>query len=619
MARTLIRIFLDTVSEHRKDAQFLRRTPAGWEPIPAMRAQDDVAHVALGLRAHGVQSGDRVALLAETRYEWAVADLAILALGAITVPIYATQTAPQVRAVLADAGVRAAVVSTPAQLDKLLAAAAGIPGLALVVPMDDAPSADPRVRSWNQIAGRGAFTHGADAFAFLEQAGRVQPDDVATLIYTSGTTGEPKGAMLTHANIATNVASCLQVVALGPEDRSLSFLPLSHVFERMAGMYAMLAAGVTIAYAHNVESVARDAMEVRPTIITAVPRFYEKVMARVLERGHSGSSLERRVFAWGLGRGRARARAYFARRRREGPLDALADRLVGARVRAQIGGRLRFGVSGGAPLSADVLEFFFAMGIPVIEGYGLTETSPVICLNRLGDETPGSVGAPIPDVSVEIGPEGEILTRGPCVMKGYWHNEAATREALRDGWFHTGDVGRFDSQGRLYITDRLKDLIVTAGGKKVAPQPIEARLKTSRWINEAVLVGDRRPYVSALIVPEFAALEAEARARGWPAGSRQELLSSPGVNALYEAELERVNGGLAPFETIKRFALLERELSQDSGELTPTLKVRRRIVDERYAQVIGELYGPHAHAAPPDLAAPPAPPSSAEHPVQRAM
>jgi long-chain acyl-CoA synthetase len=358
----------------------------------------------------------------------------------------------------------------------------------------------------------------------------------------------------------------------------------------MAGLYAMLAAGVTIAYAENMEAVAANAVEVRPTVLIGVPRFYEKVYARVMENAASQPALRRRIFHWGLEQGIAKARARFEGRELNTLATRLADRLVAAKIRERVGGRLRFCVSGGAPLAPKIMEFFFAIGIPVVEGYGLTETSPVICLNLLGKEKPGSVGHAIPGIEVRIGEEGEILTRGPHVMLGYFKNEDATRQAIRDGWFHTGDVGRIDPGGRLVITDRLKDLIVTAGGKKVAPQPLEGRLKTSKWLSEAVLMGDRQPYVVGLLVPNFANLEAEARAQHWAFTSREELLGRPEVVALYQGEIDRLNQGLAPFERIKKFALLGKDLSQESGELTPTLKVRRRIIAQKYADLIQRLY-----------------------------
>jgi long-chain acyl-CoA synthetase len=436
--------------------------------------------------------------------------------------------------------------------------------------------------------------------AFRESAGSVRPDDVATIIYTSGTTGEPKGAMLTHRNIAFDVAACLQFVDLGPGDLCLSFLPLCHVFERMAGLYAHLACGASIAYAESMDTVAANAAEVRPTILCGVPRFYEKVYARVMDNARKERPLRRAIFHWGLEAGLRKARAHFERRSLP-PFAALAamigDRLVGARIRERIGGRVRLCISGGAPLPPKVLEFFFAIGVRVLEGYGLTETSPVITLNPPGREKSGSVGPPIPGVEVRIDGNGEILTRGPNVMLGYYRNEPATRDALRDGWFHTGDIGHLDADGYLVITDRLKDLLVTAGGKKVAPQPLEARLKTSKWVSEAVLLGDQRPYVVALIVPNFANLDAEARERGWPHKSVDELIANPAVHALYQSLIDQINSELARFEQVKKFALMDHELTQDSGELTPTLKVKRRVVMERYASLIEGLYGAQASAA----------------------
>jgi long-chain acyl-CoA synthetase len=330
------------------------------------------------------------------------------------------------------------------------------------------------------------------------------------------------------------------------------------------------------------------------------PRFYEKVFARVMESRGKMNPVRRTLFDWGMAQGRARARAHFARQPLGGVAAlqaAVADRLVAKAIRARVGGRLRFCISGGAALPPQVLEFFFAIGIPIREGYGLTETSPVICLNPPGREKPGSVGPPLPGVEVRIGDQGEIQTRGPGVMKGYFHNEEATAVALEGGWFHTGDIGQFDDEGYLHITDRLKDLLVTAGGKKVAPQPIEAQLKTAPVIGEAVLLGDGRPYVVALLVPHLANLEAVARQRGWSPNGDSSWLHGPEVQALYQAEIDRVNADLAPFEKIKRFALLERELSQDEGELTPTLKVRRRVITERFAPQIESLYARPGTAA----------------------
>ena len=599
MPTTLIRIFLDTVERHRKSSQFMRRLPdtAGrgrWESLSAERARNDVESLALGLGALGVRRGERVALLSENRYEWAITDLATLGQGAVTVPVYPTLTAPQIRYILENAEARVCVVSNAAQLEKVLAVVDRLPRLDHIVVIEPPPaSRDPRVRAWSAVLADGERRRAAEPGAFRALVDATKPSDLATIIYTSGTTGDPKGAMLTHENIASNVVASLKVVTLHPTDTCLSFLPLCHIFERMAGLYAMLYAGCTIAYARSVDTVAADAQEVRPTVLTGVPRFYEKVYARVMENAGTQPPLRRAIFHWGLARGREVAQLRFQGRTPGFPLSLtarLADRLVAAKVRERVGGRLRFCISGGAPLGPKVMEFFFAIGIPVIEGYGLTETSPVICLNIPGRERPGAVGPPIPGTEIAFGAEGEILARGPGVIQGYFRNEEATRASIRDGWFHTGDIGQLDAEGNLRITDRLKDLIVTAGGKNVAPQPIEGRLKTSRWIAEAVMLGDQRPYCVALLVPNFANLESEAKERGWPTEPRHEFLTSVPVRELYQGVLDELNATLAPFENIKRFALLERDLSADAGELTPTLKVRRRVVSQTFAETIESLY-----------------------------
>jgi len=600
MPETLVQIFLDTVERHRKPVQFMHKVAGRWESVSAERAREDVQNLALGLSEMGIGRGDKVAILSENRYEWPIADLAILSLGAITVPIYPTLTADQCGFILQHSEARAAITSTPAQLAKLRAVSGRIPTLRTFIPMDDATPLGAGDSPYARVMARGAERSAREPRSLERMAAALAPGDIATIIYTSGTTGEPKGAMLTHANIVFDVDACLRVVTLQPTDTTLSFLPLSHIFERMAGLYAMLRAGATIAYAESMDAVAANAVDVHPTVLIGVPRFFEKAYARVMAAGLAAPGLRKRLFQWGTKQGAAAARARFEGRR--SPLltaiqARVADRMVGAAIRARFGGRLRFCISGSAPLSPQVMEFFFAIGIVVIEGYGLTETSPVVCLNRPGHEKPGSVGPPIPGVDVKIGAEGEILTRGPHVMAGYLKNEAATREAMRDGWFHTGDVGVLAADGALAITDRLKDLLVTAGGKKVAPQPIEARLKTSPWIAEAVLLGDRRPYVVCLIVPNFAALEAEAAKRGFSVSSREDLVRLPEVRALYAAEIERLNQDLAQFEKVKRFDLLGRELSQEAGELTPSLKVKRRIVAQKFSDTIERLYAAGAAAA----------------------
>ncbi len=598
MAGTLIDLFFDAVAKHPRPDLFQRKVGGAWEALSSARALADVESLGLALRELGLRPGDRVAILSENRYEWPVSDLAIHGQGGISVPIYPTLIAEQIRFMLENAEVSIVIVSNASQREKLRGIAPA--SVKTVVHLDPLPVEAATDCSWESLVAHGAELRARSPNAFRELAAAVKPADTATIIYTSGTTGEPKGVMLSHANIVSNCEACWERVSFQPGDRALSFLPLCHIFERMGGLYAMVGQGVGIAYAQSIETVAADAVEVRPNVLTGVPRFYEKVYARVMENAARETPLRRAIFHWGLAQGLKAARARFERRKLGG-FDALkariADALVGKKVRSRVGGRLRFCISGGAPLAPKVMEFFFAIGIAVLEGYGLTETSPVICLNVPGREKPGSVGPAVQGVELRIAENGEILTRSPSVMQGYFRNPAATAKAITDGWFHTGDVGRIDEEGALWITDRLKDLLVTAGGKKVAPQPVEASLKTSKFVSEAILIGDQRPYVVALIVPNFANLEAEAKARGWAYTAPRDLESNAEVRNLFQSEIDRVNHGLSRFEQIKKFALLDRDLSPEAGELTPTLKVRRRVVGERFSSIIRNLY-PAAPAEP---------------------
>ncbi|HSD67145.1 MAG TPA: long-chain fatty acid--CoA ligase, partial [Vicinamibacteria bacterium] len=427
------------------------------------------------------------------------------------------------------------------------------------------------------------------------RAGEVRPDDIATLIYTSGTTGDPKGVMLSHGNLLHNVVAAEKVFPQVTRDWTcLSFLPLCHSFERTAGHNFMLHAGVTIAYAESVEKVPENMQEVRPSIMCSVPRLYEKMYARVNEKVASDPPLRQAIFRWAIGVGR-RLFAHTVARTEPGPLlkvqFALADRLVFSKIKARTGGRLRLFISGGAPLAREIAEFFGAAGMLVCEGYGLTETSPVISANYPGRVKPGTVGLPLEHVEVRIAEDGEILTRGPHVMKGYYRKPEATAEAIDgDGWFHTGDIGFLDRDGCLVITDRKKDIIVTSGGKNIAPQPIENRLKTNKFFAEVVMVGNRRNFPAALVVPSFETLEGWAKQGGIASASREELVRRPEVLAHYRRLVDEMTTDLAQFEKIKKIALLTKDFTQESGELTPTLKVKRRVVEERYAAIIDGMY-----------------------------
>jgi long-chain acyl-CoA synthetase len=566
---------------------------------------DRIRELSLGLMSFGVTSGDRVAIMAESRPEWVMSDMAILVQGGVTVPIYPTLTAPQARYILADCGAKLAIVSTRQQADKIQQIRHLVPELQAVFVMDGLSDPQASVFSLDDLAKRGHAQINAEwgsGKAYRDRARAVRAEQMATIIYTSGTTGEPKGVMLTHRNLVSNLYAARDALDLTTDDVALSFLPLSHSFERMAS-FLYLFTGTTMIFAQNMETIGRDIGVVRPMMITAVPRVYEKMQVRIMDKGQSGSPAKVRIFRWAIEAGVRRARATL-RGRRVGPLTALqarlADRLVFSKIREGVGGRLRIAISGSAPLGATVLEFFTGIGLPITEGYGLTETAPILTVNPPSALRVGSVGRAVRDVELRIADDGEILARGANVMLGYYNKPDATAEVLQDGWFHTGDIGVIDENGYLSITDRKKDLLVTSGGKKIAPQPIENTLKRSAIVSEAVLLGDRRNYAVALIVPDFAGLERRLKDLGRPPSTgdgsnpeaeRKTLITRDDVVGLYEELVNGINRDLSQFERIKKFALLPREFSIDSGELTPTLKVKRRVVEEKWKDVIEGLYG----------------------------
>ena len=557
---------------------------------------DRVRDVALGLATFGVGRGDRVAIVSESRPEWLVADLAILSLGAVTVPVYSTLTAAQACYIVNDSGARLAFVSTGEQLDKLQRVRHELPALEAIAVFEPVAQASPSIVTLDEVARRGhARMLGGWGVAreFRDQAKTVRPADLATIIYTSGTTGEPKGVMLSHGNLISNLAAGHGVVPVNEDDISLSYLPLSHSFERLVS-YVYLAHGVTIVFAETMDTIGRDMTIVRPTVMTGVPRVYEKFQARIMEKGHTLPQPRRTLFHWGVNVALAKGRATTQGRQPSGVLAleaAIAERLVFSKIRDGVGGRLRVLASGSAPLPLGVAEFFAGIGLPITEGYGLTETSPIVSANPLDAPKLGTVGKPVQDVEVRIAADGEILVKGPNVMQGYHNLPDDTAAVLRDGWFHTGDIGTLDADGYLTITDRKKDLLVTSGGKKVAPQPIEATLKRSPLVAEAVLLGDRRRFVAALIVPEFGALERRLQELGRPDGDREALVKRDDVIALYAEIVDGINRGLAQYETNKKFRLLPREFTIASGELTPTMKVRRKAVEQTWAGEIESLYG----------------------------
>jgi long-chain acyl-CoA synthetase len=592
-ARTLNELLFGALDQFGARAVAMRAKQDGsWVELSYRDLADRIQDLSLGLLELGIRAGDRVAILSENRPEWAIADYACLAACCADVPIYPTLPAKQVEHNLADSGAVAVFVSTQAQLDKVLAARERLPALRQIIAFDRQVSG-PGVLSLGQVFSKGRKARAARA-SWRADAMRVRPDDLATIIYTSGTTGDMKGVMLTHGNIASNVTTCCTLFSFTEHDECLSFLPLSHIFERMFGHYSMFHSGVLINYAESVDTVAADMQRWRPTLMASVPRLYEKIYSRVLDAVRAGSGLKRWLFFWGKRVGETVVDLRLANRPLSPALRAqffVADRLVFAKLRARTGGRLRFFISGGAPLSADIARFFHAAGMPILEGYGLTETSPVIAVNTFKHQRLGTVGLPIPGVEVKIAPDGEIITRGPHVMAGYYNKPQATGEALdSEGWFHTGDIGLLDSDGFLRITDRKKDIIVTAGGKNISPQPIEILARTSKFVTNAVMLGDRRPFPVMLVVPNFEALAAWAAQEGIPNTDMVSLVGLPQVRAKMEREIQTALRDLAKFEMPKKLLLLPRDFSIEAGELTPKLSVKRKVVEQRHAPAIEALY-----------------------------
>ncbi len=540
---------------NQKSDAFLVRRNGRWEPVAMATVLARADAIRAALKARGIASGDRVAILSESRLEWALADMAILTLGAVTVPIYPTLPANQIAPLLADAGCVGVFVSNRDQKIKIETGRAVTPEIRWIWCFDEEPLPGPGA------AGAGAPT-AADTM--------IGPDTLASIIYTSGTTGTPKGVMLTHGNLTAEACLALQAMSITRRDSYLSFLPLSHVLERCSGLYTMLLAGSTVAYAESPDRMAVNLMEVRPTILLAVPRFYEKLLEKATQVSEAMGFPRANLSRWG----RSVAMKWAELKDAHQPVPAwlglqhaLAGFLVYARLKSRLGGRLRLRVSGGAALHRETALFFYGAGMPIFEGYGLTETSSAISVNRFESYRIGTVGPAFDGIQIKIAPDSEVLIRGPVVMKGYWNRPKETAEALVDGWFHTGDIGVVDPDGHLRITDRKKDLIATSGGKKVAPQLIEDALKSSPKIQEAIVLGEGHKFIAALIVPKNGV-------------TRDEV----------SAEVDRVNSGLAQFERVRRFELIPDDLSVENGALTPSLKVKRRVVAERHQDLIARLF-----------------------------
>ena len=601
---TLNELFFTALERDLPDALRFKRD-GSWIPISHHELGERVRHAARGLEALGARPGDRIALLSENRPEWAIADYACLTGRFVDVPVYPTLPADQVVHVLRDSGAIAIFVSTTAQARKIESIRGELPALRTVISF--VPTGGHAEMTLAELEAHGCQGETEESIAaYRANALQARPDDLATIIYTAGTTGVPKGVMLSHDNLHSNVLGSAAVLPFVGEDSCLSLLPMSHSFERMAGHYMMFSLGIRIAYAESIEALRGNMLEVKPTLLLAVPRLYEKIYARIKDSVAKSSFLKRAIFEWAINTGRA-ANVY---RERNEPLPpglakkvARADKLVFRKLKDRVGGRLRFFVSGGAALSREIEEFFWAAGITILQGYGLTETAPVCNVNLPAQMRFGSVGRVVPGVTCHIEtadwvpakprpfPEGEICYKGPNVFQGYWKNDKATKECFDDdGWFHTGDIGYVDAEGYLFITDRKKEIIVMSNGKKVPPQAIENALKMQSHIAQAMVVGDDRNYIAALIVLNWETIEKFALANGIGREDKPRLVADQRIVSLIEREVEAVNKTLSRYEQIKKFWILPAEWTVDSGELTPSLKLKRRIILDKQKDAFSRLY-----------------------------
>ncbi|MCD6440619.1 MAG: long-chain fatty acid--CoA ligase [Candidatus Marinimicrobia bacterium] len=591
---TISEMFISVTNKYADKQAYGYKEGDEWKELTFGEARQIVEKISCGLKSLGLKSGDHVGIISQNSHLWAMSDYGTVCAKGVLVTIYPTLTAKQAKWIAQHAECRFMFAGDKDQGEKVLSLLPELKRVEEVIILDNTPFANEKIMSFDDLLRAGESYRKEHPDEFEKDAMSIKKNDILTLIYTSGTTGEPKGVMLTHGNLTSNISSSINVVVADENDVFLSFLPLSHGFERMAGHYLATSVGAKICYAESINTVADNMREVHPTLMIAVPRFYEKVYAKIIDSISGGSPVKKKIFWWSIHNGR---KAFNRKLNRHaiGPALGLkikiANKLVFSKLRERIGGRLRFFVSGGAPLASEVAEFFAAAGIYILEGYGLSETSPVISVNPLERPKIGMVGPPIPGIEVRIAEDGEILTRGPHVMKGYFKNDDATREVIdRDGWFHTGDIGMLDEEGYLAITDRKKNIIVTSGGKNVASQPMENVLVTSKWIEQVLAIGDKRKFVSALIVPSFPNLEAWAKEQGLRWKDREELICLPEVKDLYDRVIDESMEGFAQFEKVKRYKLLANEFTIESGELTPSLKIRRGIVEKQHANLIENLY-----------------------------
>jgi long-chain acyl-CoA synthetase len=591
---SLAEMFFQTCNKFSDKVALMYKDEGSYKSVLFNEVRKEVQNLAGGIASLGVQKGDKVVILSENRKEWSFFDYATLINGAASVPIYSTLLPRQIKFIINNSDAKVVVVSNREQLEKVKEVEAELPKVEKIIVIDSGGVEHPKMVTYKELIEQGKKYLSKNNNLIEKSVSGLTRNDLATIIYTSGTTGVPKGVMLTHGNFLANIEGGLQAIPVSEADSFLSFLPLSHVFERMVGHFLAFQIGATIAYAENVDTVAENLKEVKPTIMASVPRLFEKIYGRIIDSLEEGSPLKKKLFFWAIGVGKK----VTEHKQQNIPLPnglrlkySIATKLVFSKLHERVGGRIRFFVSGGAPLSKEIGEFFTAAGLLILEGYGLTETSPVITVNLLDKFRFGAVGFPLNNVEVKIAEDGEILTKGPHVMKGYYKDEESTKEAIDSaGWFHTGDIGHIDEDGMLVITDRKKNIIVTAGGKNIAPQYIENLLVTSRYIEQALVIGDKRKYCSALIVPNMETIKKYAEEKGLIDIPDQELINNPEILKLIEGEVATVSKELASYETIKKFTLIDHLFTIESGELTPTLKVKRNVVEQRYKDIINELY-----------------------------
>jgi len=593
---TLPEMYERVVRDYPKTDTLNYKRDGAWQSVSAAEMVRRAKEIAAGLHSLGVRKGDRVAIVSESCVEWVLADQGCLFAGAVTVPIYPTLTPPQVHYILEDCAPKVLFVATREKFNEIREAAQSCASISDTVLFRPDASPESTLLTLAELEQRGR-TLATSEVAVIEEGGQAHPDDLATIIYTSGTTGEPKGVMLSHANMVSNLIDSSNHLDFGAKDSALSVLPLSHSFERQA-MNMYLHHGMSV-YFGELEALGEYLREVKPTVFVGVPRIYEKILARVQDRAMARGKLNAALVHWAVEIGKEWAQRKSDRKPIPSALSLkhkVADLILFEKIRTAMGGRIRILVSGGAALANEVSLAFLGAGLPIVQGYGLTETSPVITAGQLHDIRVGTSGKPIRNVEVRIATDGEIETRGPHVMQGYWHKPAETRAVIgEDGWFKTGDIGSLDTAGFLTITDRKKELLKTSGGKYIAPQPIEQMIKGSRFVNQVVVIGNDRKFASALIVPDWEQLEAYAKYKGIDGlNARADFCHSPRIIDLFERQIAARTESLPQFEKIKRIALLGHEFTVEGGEMTPTLKVKRRVIDEKYRAVINQLYSENA-------------------------